>query len=142
MVYAEDINYWKSSQTSPDSWIDKAKKEIQGIKGKIQGEAFGQDANGRAAFMLAFAIGEDSYRITWSVLPVRSPNATSERAAKIQAATLLYHDVKHKCVMAKVKGTRSSFLEYYLLPTGQTVAQAANDKDQFLQLPAMLNPNN
>lgn len=131
-VYAEDINYWQTSQVAPDSWIDKAKKEITRIGGKILGEAFGADGEGKAAFILRFVIGQDHFEIRWAVLPTRGNG--KEKAAKIQAATLLYHDVKHKVVMAKVKGVRASFLEYLLLPDGQNVGQAASDKEAFFAL--------
>ena len=47
------------------------------------------------------------------------------RAARIQAATMLYHDVKAKCVSAVALGTRASFLTYLMLPDGRTAAQAS-----------------
>lgn len=135
-VYAEDINYWQTSQVAPDTWIEKAKKEIARIGGKILGEAFGADGDGKAAFMLRFIIGGDHFEIRWTVLPTRGNG--KEKAAKIQAATLLYHDVKHKVVMAKVKGVRASFLEYLMLPNGQNVGQAAADKTEFFALAPQL----
>lgn len=136
-VYAEDINYWQTSQVEPDAWIEKSKKEITRIGGKILGEAFGADGDGKAAFMLRFIIGGDHFEIRWAVLPTRVQG--KDKAAKIQAATLMYHDVKHKVVMAKVKGVRASFLEYLMLPNGQNVGQAASvDKAEFFQLASHL----
>jgi hypothetical protein len=122
-VYAEDVNYYQTSTTAADTWIDKAKKEIARIGGRVKASAFGEDDSGRAAFMMLFQIGEDAFRISWAVLPQRKAN---ERAAKIQAATMLYHDVKHKVVMAKVKGVKTAFMEYWLLPDGRTAAEATN----------------
>lgn len=131
-VYAEDINYWQTSQMSPDAWIEKAKREIIGIGGKILGEAFGADAEGKSGFILAFKIADDQFEIRWAVLPTRTQG--KDRQARVQAATLLYHDVKHKAVMAKVKGARASFVEYLMLPDGQNVGQAVADKTEFFQI--------
>jgi hypothetical protein len=126
IIYAEDIgNYWQTSKSGPDSWIDKAKKEIASIGGKIITELYGMDETGRSAFSLVFSIGADTFKIVWPVLPSRTGN---ERAAKVQASTMLYHDVKHKVVMAKVKGTRTSFFEYLMLPDGQTMSNVSGDR--------------
>ena len=127
-VYAEEINYWQTSVSQPDTWIDRAKKEIASIGGKIQVEMFGATADGRAAFMLGFTLGTDQFKIEWPVLPSRTGK---DKAAKIQAATLLYHDVKHKVVMAKVKGARPAFLEYLMLPDGSTAGQAVSNAESF-----------
>lgn len=120
--YAEDFgNYWKTSQKSPDTWIEDAKKLIISIGGKFQLEMFGADGAGRAAFMLGFTVGNEQYKITWPVLKTRK--ASDAGAARRQAATLLYHDVKHKVMMAKIKGVRAAFTENLLLPTGQTAGE-------------------
>lgn len=125
-VYAESVNYWKTSKSrSAETWIDLAKREIVSIGGKVLSEAFGADATGKSAFMLNFCIGSDTFKIVWPALPSKTKN---DKAAKIQAATLLYHDVKHKVVMAKIKGVRTAFFEYFLLPDGQTAAQVAGDQ--------------
>lgn len=123
-VYAEDVNYWKTSQVSPDTWIDKAKREIENAGGKVHGEAFGRDENGRAAFMLDFAFGTERFRAIWPQLPTYS--GKDDRAARIQAATMLYHDIKAKCVAAKVHGPRAAFFQFLTLPDGRTAPQAAN----------------
>jgi hypothetical protein len=121
-VYAEDVNYWKTGTSSPDSWLDKTKSEIRAAGGKVLGEAFGSDNNGRAAYMLEFIFGADRFRAVWPVLKSKTKN---ERAARIQAATMLYHDVKAKCVSAKVHGVRAAFFQYAVLSDGRTAAQAA-----------------
>jgi hypothetical protein len=124
-VYADEVNYFKTGQSSPDTWIDRAKGEIAAIGGKIHNEAYGwEQASKRAAFLLEFTIGAERFRAVWPVLPVRS--AKDERAAKIQAATMLYHDIKAKCVAAKVHGARAAFFQYLMLPDGRTAPQAAN----------------
>lgn len=125
-VFAEDVNYWKSGQSAPDTWISKAKGEIKAAGGKVIGEAYGSEAvTGRSAFMLEFEFDGERFRAVWPVLPTRSKSEANERAAKIQAATMLYHDTKARCVSAKVLGTRAAFFTYLMLPDGRTAAQAA-----------------
>lgn len=122
-LYAEDVgNYWKTGTRAPDAWIDLAKKEIGSAGGKVLSEAYGRDDTGRAAFMLEFAFASERFRAIWPVLKSRTNN---EKAARIQAATMLYHDVKARCVSAKVLGTRAAFFSYLLLPDGRTAAQVA-----------------
>ena len=122
-VYAEDVNYWQTERTatSAEKWIDKTKSEINGAGGRVLNEAFGS-MDGRAAYMLEFTFGADRFRAVWPVLPSKTKN---ERAARIQAATMLYHDVKAKCVSAKVHGPRAAFFQYAMLPDGRTAAQLA-----------------
>lgn len=124
-LYAEDINYWKTSRTSPDSWIEKAKRQIEKLGGKIITEAFGHEAQtGRSAYMLEFEIHGNRFKAIWPVMPSKN---NEEKAARIQAATMLYHDIKSKCLGATVKGPRTAFFEYLVLPTGQVVSQISDD---------------
>lgn len=123
IVYAEELNYWKSSTASADSWLEKAIKEIKRIGGAVLSSASVHMDN-RHGFMIHFTLGTDQFRIEMAALPCKNPSEDNLRAARVQAATILYHDVKHKCVMAKVKGARQAFAEHWLLPSGETVARA------------------
>ena len=123
LPYADTLNYWKTSKTSPDVWLEKARRVIEGLGGVVTGEAFGRDAAGRSAYMLAFEIEGHAFRIVWPVLPVRNPR--DERAARIQAATMLYHDVKARCLSAAVLGARTAFFAYLVLPDGRRAAEVA-----------------
>lgn len=124
--YAEEVNYWRTGQTSADTWMDNAAKEIRTAGGKLIGQAYGSEAaTGRAAYMIEFEFSGERFRIVWPVLPTKTKNAASEKAARIQAATMLYHDVKARCVSAKVLGSRAAFFSYLMLPDGRTAAQAA-----------------
>lgn len=126
-MYAEELNYWKTGSSAPDSWVEKAQGEIRNAGGVLIGNAFGSEAQtGRAAYMIEFSFGQDRYKLVWPVLPCRVKSAANERAARVQAATMLYHDVKARCVTAKVQGARSAFFSYLLLPDGRTAAQAAS----------------
>lgn len=133
-VYAEDVNYFDTGRSSPDTIIEKAKKEIRGIGGSIKGEMFGQDETGKSAYVLMFSIGDDNYKIEYPVLESRAGKTLSARR---QAATALYHDVKSKCVTMKFVGARGAFMPYLLLPNGQTTSRASVD-NLMLMLPSML----
>ncbi len=123
-VYAETVNYWQTSKKHAEIWIDDAVKLIKSIGGVIDSQATITDhSTGRVGFMLSFNIGGDRYRIAWPSLPSKTGN---DKAARVQAATLLYHDVKHKVVMAKIKGVKGAFLEYYMLPDGKSVDEAVD----------------
>ena len=119
----EDVNYWQTSKSSPDSWMEKTKRLILGLGGKVLMEGFGSEPmSGRSAFMLAFEIKGDHFKIVWPVLPSRGRN---EGAARIQAATLIYHDTKAKCLSAVVLGARAAFFSYWMLPDGRTAVEAS-----------------
>lgn len=122
LPYAEDIgHYWQTSQSSPDTWIEKAKKIIVDLGGQILADGFGS-AGGHAAFMLAFSIKEQNYKVVWPVLPSCSGK---DAAAKRQAATLLYHDVKAKAMTASVLGIEVAFFSYLMLPDGRVSSELA-----------------
>lgn len=124
-IYAEDLSFFKTGKSSPDVWIDRAKRFLQKMGGKILGEGFGCDASGRAAFMLGFIADGQRFKIIWPVLPSKSKD---ERAARIQAATTLYHYVQGVCLYAAVVGWRASFFSHLLLEDGRTAAEL-NDED-------------
>jgi hypothetical protein len=135
IVYAEDVNYWRTGKSSPDSWMEKAAREIETAGGKVTGEAFGRDGEGRAAYMLAFEFPPDRFKVVWPVLPSKSGDASS---AKRQAATMLFHDVKARCVSAKVLGPRSAFFSYVQLEDGRVAAQVASPDAVVRILPRLL----
>ena len=72
--------------------------------------------------MLAFKIKEQSYKVVWPVLPSYT---TKDTAAKRQAATMLYHDVKAKAVTASVLGVEVAFFSYMMLPDGRVSSELA-----------------
>lgn len=124
LPYADKVSYWKTSQSTPDTWIERTKKVIKEYGGSILGEAFGSDSNGHAAFMIAFKMQDENFKIIWPVLPVRKTK--DQTAARVQAATLLYHDVKARCISATVLGARTAFFNYLMLEDGRTAAQLAS----------------
>jgi hypothetical protein len=121
---AEEINYWKTSSSSPDKWLEKAAEQIEKLGGKVLTYAFGNDPEiNRQAYLMQFKIGDDDFKVIWPVLPTRSDR--DSLAAKRQAATLLYHDIKNKCLNARIRGHRRAFFEYYMLPDGRTAPDAS-----------------
>ncbi|MBA7484347.1 hypothetical protein ES707_19872 [subsurface metagenome] len=120
LPYAEDVgHYWQTSSSSPDTWLEKAKKLIRQLEGNIVAEGYGSLGE-HAAYMLAFEVGGDSFKVVWPVLPSRTGK---ELAAKRQAATLLYHDIKAKAMTASVLGTRAAFFSYMMLSDGRTATE-------------------
>ena len=122
LPYAEEVgHYWQTSQSSPDVWIDRAKKVIKDMGGEILADGFGS-AGVQAAFMLAFKFKEQRYKVVWPVLPTYSGK---EAPAKRQAATMLYHDVKAKAMTASVLGIEAAFFSYMMLPDGRVSSELA-----------------
>jgi len=122
LPYAEDVgHYWQTSTTGADTWMLKAKKLIEELGGLVTAEAFA-GSGGQAAFMLAFTLQGEKFKIIWPVLPTITGK---ESASRIQAATLLYHDVKAKAMAASVLGAKVAFFSYILLPDGRAAADVA-----------------
>ncbi|MEL6526016.1 MAG: hypothetical protein AAFQ07_09935 [Chloroflexota bacterium] len=117
---AYDVNYWKSSKSSPDTWVERTKDEIECIGGVILSELAGT-MNGKTAFMIAFQLDDHYYKIVYEVLPIDDPKDLI--AAKRQAATAMYHEVKALCVAAKFRGVKAAFNSYLVLEDGRTVAE-------------------
>lgn len=120
LPYAEDIgHYWQTSQSSPDQWVQKTRKLIENLGGKVIAEGFGA-TDETSAYMMAFELKGQKYKVVWPVLP----SATGKTlAAKRQAATLLYHDIKAKAMTASVLGTEVAFFSYMVLPDGRTASE-------------------
>lgn len=119
---AENVNYWKTSSSS-DQAIDTAKREIKKAGGKILQEGF-MSSYGRSAWMLEFEVADAAYRCVWPVLKSKAGN---EKAARIQAAVALKHDIKAKCVSAQWLGVEQAFARERLLPSGQTVGDVIGE---------------
>ncbi len=122
LPYAEDVNYWKTSKSSSESWIDKALRQIEEVGGEVTHHAFGIQYS-RGSIMIIFTLDGDEYRVLYPVL--QSKYTGGEPAARRQAATMLYHDIKAKCMLVKIFGARFAFCQYLVLdgqPIGQQIA--------------------
>lgn len=135
-VHAESVNYWQTSRSSPDTWLEKAKREITKVGGSVIGEGFVSDSI-KSSYLLAFQIGDDQFRMIWPVLKSKGGNL---RTARIQAATALYHEVKAACVKAKFLGSRTAFFAFLMLPDGRTASQVATPEIAEIFPPALAPP--
>jgi len=124
-MFAEDLNYWQTSKSSPDIWVERAKRQLEELGAKIEAEGFGMDGKGRSAYMLGFSIQGDAFKIIW---PVMRSNKENEKAARVQAATMLYHYVKGVALRAVVCGTRDAFFSHLALPDGRVASQIVSDE--------------
>jgi hypothetical protein len=124
--YAEDLPYWKTSKISPDTWLQKAVREVERAGGEVTSEGFGRH-HGRSAFMIRFELEGDSFRVEWPVLGSKyeglDRDSTFLGRARRQAATMLYHDVKSSCVKARALGARAAFLAHLEMEDGRTAHQ-------------------
>ena len=120
-MQAEDMNYWKTSKSSMSTWLDRLTKQIEDVGGEVYIKATGRNpTTGLAAVMVNFQIGDDVFKIVWPILESRTDNL---KAATVQAATLMFHDIKARCMSAKILGARTAFFAYYMLPDGRSAAE-------------------
>lgn len=142
LPYAEDVNYWKSGKSSPDTWMERTAALINEIGGEVISESFSNlPQTGHAAYLLEFNHGVDTYKIIWPVLPTRYEGKSEEAAARRQAATFMFHDVKAKCMKSKIFGIRGAFFPFLALPGGVVAAQLTSPQIM-KKIPKMLmDPN-
>jgi hypothetical protein len=134
-IYAEDVNYWKTGRSSPDEWLDKTRALIASVDGVVNRQAFAAEAGGQQAYLIEFTLADQAYKIVWPVLQTKSGKDWT--AAKRQAATALYHDVKARVVTLKFLGARNAFFPFLVLDNGLPAAQLG--EYQFAQrLPRLL----
>lgn len=119
--WAEDLPYWKTSQSTPDTWLDRTVAMIEKAGGGVLSSGFGAQGD-RAAYMIEFVMDEERIRIVWPVLPSKKGEV---RAAKVQAVTMMHHDIKARLVSAQVLGTRAAFFNWVMLPDGRTASSVA-----------------
>ncbi len=139
LPFGEDVNYWKTGSKAPDAIVDMAVKQIQDVGGRILARAYGM-TDSQEAYMLQFELSEDVFKVVWPVLRVRKPK--DEQAARRQAASFLYHDIKSRCMTVKVFGARHAFFQFLLLPDGRTASEAGSPEliGTFPQLTALPAP--
>ena len=120
--YAEDLPYFKTSKTAPDTWIDKAKREIDKAGGTCISEGFGSSGE-HAAYMLRFEISGSIYRIIWPCADSKFDGLDTTvgflMASRRQAATMLYHDVKAMGIKARAIGPEVAFFSHLELANGK-----------------------
>lgn len=115
-TWAEDLAYWKTSQSMPDTWLDRTIGLIEKAGGVVEASGYGNQGE-RSAYMVTFGLDGEVFRIVWPVIPSKTGNV---RAAKVQAATMMHHDVKARLISAQVLGVRAAFFNWLMLPDGRT----------------------
>ena len=115
-LWAEDLPYWKTSQSTPDTWHDRTVFMIEKAGGLITASGYGSQGE-QSAYMITFRLDGEQFRIIWPVMPSKTGNV---KAAKVQAATMMHHDVKARLVSAQVLGARAAFFNWLMLPDGRT----------------------
>ena len=125
--FAEDLPYFKTSKQAPDTWLNKAAAEVEKAGGEILSEAFGSSGK-EQAFMLRFRVGGQTYRMVWPVAESKYEYKPKElrvfaQAARRQAATMLYHDVKACCVKARALGFEVAFFAHLELRGGKVASE-------------------
>lgn len=132
---ARSMNYFNSGKSAPDVMLENAINLITENGGEFLGDVYGRDATtGREAFMVHFKAAGQEYKIVWPILP-HEPG--DRLAAKRQAATMIFHDVKAKMVAAQVLGFRVAFFGQLLLPDGTLAANLTTDRLETI-LPAVV----
>lgn len=131
-VVGRELPYWNTGKSSPDVWLDKTCREIEAAGGTVIEQAIAMQY-GRTVVLLGFTLDGDTFRVVW---PVLKHEPYEKQAATRQAATMLYHDVKARCVAVRVKGARWAFHAELLLPDGR-MAGALTDPELMKQLPTM-----
>lgn len=129
LPFAEEVGcYWKTSQSSADTWVDKTEALIEAYGGEVLTRAVGRQ-NGREAILLEFRFDDDRFRLVWPALGSKylghDEKPSFRNASRRQAATMLYHDVKARGVRFKLAGARAAFFEYLALPDGRVVGELA-----------------
>ena len=119
-LYAEDLPYWMTSKSSADTWLEKAAEEISRAGGRVISSGYMSDAVRGSAYMIQFELEKMPFRLVERVIESK---AGKDKAAKVQAATTMYHDIKSRMITARRKGARIAFLAELLLPGGQTVGE-------------------
>lgn len=117
---AKELPYWKTGRSSPEEWVRKACSEIERAGGSIDLCLPSAYQAGRMAHVIGFSVNGDTFKLIW---PVLAHDPDDALAALRQAATMLYHDVKSRCVASRVFGARWAFQAELCLPNGKTVGQ-------------------
>lgn len=129
---AEKNSYWKTSQKSPGTWLDKAGQLIERHGGQVLTKISGKNATGMGA-ALEFTLDGQEYRIFWPALAVSSPK--DESAAIRQAATFLFHDTKARVSRLVAFGPQVAFVDWMVLQNGLTIAEMGGESLTLWALP-------
>jgi hypothetical protein len=111
---------------SPDACLEKTIGLLEQFGGEVLASGFGNEhVTGRCVYMIRFTACGESFRLIWPVLPSDTGDSF---AARRQAATMIYHSVKSRCIEAQVLGVRVAFFLWLELPDGRPACQLAGQE--------------
>ncbi len=122
LPYADDVAYWKTGTSSPDTWIDKTIRVVKELGGVEISQFFGHGEN---AGGVRTAISHRRRIVSSCLASASNARADDFASAQRQAATLLYHDCKAKAIAASVLGPRNAFIGSLITESGKTVSELA-----------------
>lgn len=130
LPYSHQVPYWKTSKSGWTSFISKAVKELKKVGGSHHGTAVTTGAKNEEMH-LRFSLEGEEYHIVWPILPLRPTTQPSKvdadsESARVQAATFIFHDVKARCVAARILGANRAFFTYQLVD-GRPVQEVVAD---------------
>ncbi len=124
LPYAHDLNYWKTSKSPAGVWIDRATEQIEDHGGAVLMSAKSNHL-GNTAYCIEFTFNSERFKAVWPVL--ESQYSNEEKACERQAATMLFHDIKSRCMKIAIFGARYAFFDMVLLEDGRIAGQLSND---------------
>lgn len=125
LPYAHDMNYWQTSKSPAGAWIDKSIDLIEKHGGHVLMSAKGNHMES-TAYCIEFTFNDEKFKAVWPVLESKYTN--EEKACERQAATMLYHDIKARCMKLAIFGARYTFFDMILLEDGRIAGQLSNDE--------------
>lgn len=132
-LYAEDLPYWRSG-TKYNRAIDEAVNALNkyGAEISMNGQF---NINGVKVIAIQFKLDMDEYRLVERIILPRKRNSANDRAAEIQAAAALKHDVKARLNQYLRNGARKAFMSALILPNGKVAHEESNVGLQQLLMP-------
>lgn len=132
-LYAEDLPYWKSG-TQYNRAIEEAVNTLgkYGANVTMNGQFV---IDGDKVLAVQFSLDGDEYRIVERVILPRKRTTANDRAAEIQAAAALKHNVKARVNQYLRNGARSAFMSALILPNGKVAHEESNVNLQRLLMP-------
>lgn len=124
--YAEQANYFGTSQRAADTWLKIAEKELVTVGGRVLRKAAVEEES-HAAFMIEFLLDGDTFRMVYPVMECRKKTPQNFDKAKVQAATFLYHSVKARALDIKILGARVAFGSWLLVDGKRSVADVVRN---------------
>lgn len=130
LPYAEELNFWKTSKSSADKWLNDAEDIIAKFGGTVTLRAKGR-AGENQAYAFQFSHNNDRFKILYPVLPTKNGDV---RSAERQCCQFIFYEVKNRSIQVKIFGFKSAYFEFLMLEDGQTVREHSTDMSDMVKL--------